>query len=455
MENFNQYHLNDQVLNAIDSIGFKKPTYIQELVLPFALKNKSLVAKGKTGSGKTHSYLIPLANKINPNSPLLQSIIITPTRELAIQTYRVIKTFFKNFKNVKIGLLTGGNDINKDNDKIANSPQILIGTPQRITKIGIDNGLLNFKYVDTLIIDEADMTLELGFLNDIDRIATLITENAQIMVFSATIPVGLKNFLRKYMKKPLIIEDDKSNNNINIQHILLPTRGKSVNQKLVEVLSVIEPYICLIFANTKKDVENTYRLLVDSGYDATIIHGDLQSRERKRNIKNSLDGRFRYIVASDIAARGIDIEGVSHVISLNLPANNLEFYTHRAGRCGRNNLNGTCICIYTNSDKESINKLESQGIVFKHKDLKDGIWKDLKPISYRTKRVKKTANELDLEIKQIVVNSKNKKVKPNYKKKVRQQIDKVKRKHKRQAIQKDIKKRIVARAIENSKNKGE
>lgn len=450
MENFKQYQLKDEVMQAIEKVHFQTPTMIQQLVLPHALKNKNLVGKGKTGSGKTHAYLIPLANKLKSDNPHLQAIILTPTRELAIQTHKVVKEFLQDFP-IKVTLLTGGQDIQKDNEKLSVAPQVLIGTPQRIQMLGIKQGLLNFKYVHTFIIDEADMTLELGFLNEVDQIAALIDKQAQIMVFSATIPVALKNFLRKYMQKPLVIEDEKKNQNENIQHILLPVRGKTVQQKLVEVLQQIDPYICMIFANTKKDVENVYKLLINLHYDVTMIHGDLQSRERKRNIKNSLEGRHRYIVASDIASRGIDIEGVSHVISLGLPTNNLEFYTHRSGRCGRNQLNGTCICIYTNSDKESILKLESQGIIFEHKDLKDGNWKDLKPIQYRKKREKKPTTELDLEIKKVVTRSKGKKVKPNYKKKVRLQIDKVKRKHKREVIQKDIRKRQIQRAIAQSK----
>ena len=181
MENFKQLNLKEKVLESIKNINFIKPTYIQTLVIPEALKNKSLIAKGKTGSGKTHSYLIPIANKIEENN-LLQVVVLTPTRELAMQTYQVAKEFFSLFK-LKITLLVGGQDINKDNDKLNSTPNIIIGTPQRIKSLGIDQGLINFKYVNTLIIDEADMTFELGFLNEVDKICSLIAKNAQIMVF--------------------------------------------------------------------------------------------------------------------------------------------------------------------------------------------------------------------------------------------------------------------------------
>lgn len=449
MENFKQLNLKEKVLESIKNINFIKPTYIQTLVIPEALKNKSLIAKGKTGSGKTHSYLIPIANKIEENN-LLQVVVLTPTRELAMQTYQVAKEFFSLFK-LKITLLVGGQDINKDNDKLNSTPNIIIGTPQKIKSLGIDQGLINFKYVNTLIIDEADMTFELGFLNEVDKICSLIAKNAQIMVFSATIPVSLRNFLRKYMKKPLMIEDDKNNDNQNIKHLLIPIRGRNIYELLIDILNNINPYVCLIFANTKEEVETTYKSLLNNDFDVSIIHGDLPSRERKRNIKNALEAKHKFIVASDIAARGIDIVGVSHVISLSLPKNNLEFYTHRAGRCGRNNLEGICICLYKTNDKESILKLEKQGIDFQHCDFKNGNFKELSPFSYRSKHQKNTLQEVDLQIKKVIAKNKNKKVKPNYKKKVKLEIEKIKRKHKREIIKKDIKKRQIARAIEKTK----
>ena len=454
MSLFEDYKLKPIVLESINSIGFKKPTIIQNLVIPVALENKNLIGKGKTGSGKTHSFLIPISNKIQTSKQTLQCVILVPTRELAIQINKCCKDFFALQKDIKITCLTGGVDANRDLSKLSTTPHILIGTPERIKKLVIDNGSLNLSTVETFVIDEADMTLEMGFLNEVDRIASLIKKDAQIMVFSATIPAGIKAFMRKYLKKPVLLEDEKSNVHANIEHVLYPCRGKDKKEVLHTILQNINPYVCLIFANTKKEVEEVYKYLVNLDYPVEMIHGDLKSRERKRNIKRSLEGEFKYIVASDIASRGIDIAGVSHVISIGLPKNNLEFYMHRAGRCGRNNLDGTCITIFNNSDKEAINRLIGQKVEFKTKEIKSGEWKEIKDFNARINRTKKVT-ELDLQIQKVVATNKNKKVKPNYKKKIRDQVDKLKRKHKREIIQKDIKKRQIARAIENSKKAGE
>lgn len=447
---FNQFNLNENVLHAIENIHFYEPTKIQSLVIPEALKGNDLACKGETGSGKTHAFLIPLANKIVKDEKTLQAIILVPTRELAIQIEQRCRTFFKDF-SIKIACLTGGKDRLRELEKMDQTPQILIGTPEKIQQLGIETGALNFSTIHTFIVDEADMTLEMGFLNQVDRIASLIEKNAQIMLFSATIPAGIRQFIRKYFKNPLIIEDKKSQMNEQIEHILYPLRGRDPKIVLKSILNQINPYICLIFLNTKEDVNRYYRYLSVEGIDCEVIHGDLQARERKRNIKRSLNGEFRFIVCSDIAARGIDIEGVSHVISIGFPKNNLNFYIHRAGRCGRNQFNGQCITLYNAEDKESILKLENEGIVFQVKEIKNGEWKELKEIDARSKRKNQNKKPVDEEIKKAIRMNKSKKVKPNHKKKVRLAVEEVKRKRRRQMIQDDIKKQIKKRAIERTK----
>ncbi len=436
MQTFEQYPLKKEVLQAIQDIHFSTATKIQTLVLPHALKNQNLIGKGKTGSGKTHAFLIPLANKISEDK-ILQSILLVPTRELAIQLYQHCLLFFKNF-NIKIVCLMGGQDSQKDIEKLSTTPQILIGTPERIQHIVIDNGLLNLSTVSTFIVDEADMTLEMGFINEVDRIASLINSQAQIMVFSATIPVGIRPFLKKYLKNPVFIEDESSTYNENIEHILYPSKERNIYDILDLILQNINPYICLIFANTKKEVELIYQELSKRNYPIEMIHGNLKSRERKKNIKKSLEGQFKYIVASDIASRGIDIPGVSHVISIGMPQlDHLDFYMHRAGRCGRNQLTGQCITIYSNKDKEAILKLTEQRIIFNTKEIKNNEWKTLKNLDARQKRVKKPT-QLDLEIKKVLHIKRSSKVKPNYKKKIRVQIDQLKRKKRQEMIKKDI-----------------
>lgn len=451
MGTFNEFNLNEKTLKAIEEIHFFETTTTQKLVLPHALNNENLACKGKTGSGKTHCFIIPIANKLNESMKKLQAIILVPTRELAIQTTQRCKEFFVHF-DIKISCLTGGVDTLREKNKIISTPQILIGTPEKINEIAVKEGLLNLQDVKTLVIDEADMTLEMGFLNEVDRVAFLC-KNAQIMVFSATIPAGIRQFIRKYFSSPLILQDDQTDYNYQIEHILYPLRGKEKEETLLEIVSNLNPYICLIFCNKKEEVESIYHFLINHSIDCGIIHGNLAARERKGNIKRALNGQYRFIVCSDIAARGIDIDGVSHVISLGFPKNNLEFYIHRAGRSGRLNMHGQCITIFDKDDKESIKKLEEQGIVFSVKEIKNGEWKELKNFDARNKRKnqKKTDDNLQKEINKVVRIKKSKTIKPNYKKKVKQAVEKVKRKHRREVIQKDIKKRIKERAIKRSK----
>ena len=445
------YNLNEKVIKAIDSIHFKHPTKTQEMVLPHALENKNLACKGKTGSGKTHCFIIPIAQKINEDSKTLQSLILVPTRELAVQIYQRCKDFFAEY-DIKIACLTGGVDTLREKNKILTTPQILIGTPEKICEIAVSSGLLNLSTVTTLVIDEADMTLEMGFLNELDKVASLC-KKAQFMIFSATIPAGIKQFIKKYFKTPLILEDDKVNYNDQIEHILYPLRNRNKFEILKNILNNINPYVCLIFCNRKEEVDEVYKELVNSGYECGIIHGDLAARERKGNIKRALDGKYRFIVCSDIAARGIDIEGVSHVISIGLPRNNLEFYTHRAGRAGRMNMTGQCITLFNKEDNEAIISLEKQGVIFVTKEIKNGEWKELKEFDSRKKRKGKQtlSDPLQQEINKTVRINKSKKVKPNHKKKLKEQVEKVKRKHRREMISNDIKKRIKERAIKRTK----
>lgn len=451
MENFQEFNLKEKTLKALNKINFKGPTKTQALVLPMALKGENLACKAKTGSGKTHSFIIPIAEKIIENNKTTQAIILVPTRELAIQINQRFQEFFKEYQ-LKITCLTGGIDTLKEKLKMSSAPQILIGTPEKIVQLAIENGLVNLANVKTLVLDEADMTLEMGFLNEVDRIASLC-KKAQIMLFSATIPAGIKQFIRKYFKVPLILSDDSSNNNGQIEHILYPLRGQSKKEVLLKIINNINPYVCLIFANKKEEVNEIYEFLQNEGINCGIIHGDLAARERKGNIKRALDGQYKFIVCSDIASRGIDIEGVSHVISLGFPKNNLEFYIHRAGRAGRLNSTGISIALFDKSDNEAISKLESLGVKFVVKEVKKQEWVELKEFAAREKRKNqnKVASALQQEISKTVRMNKSKKVKPNHKKKLKEKVNKVKQKHHREVIQNDIKKRIKERAIKKSK----
>lgn len=452
MTTFKNYNFKEYIFNALEDMKFKNPTDIQELVIPLALQGKDVIGKSPTGSGKTHAYLLPILNKIDTNIDKVQAVILTPTRELATQIYENLIKFQKFNSKLKLRLITGGLDRVRMIEKVNNTPHIVIGTPGRIKDIGLDKAEFNIMNTDVLVLDEADMIMESGFMEDVSILAAKMRDDLQMLVFSATIPIYLKNFLDKYMDNPKLLEI-KAINPCTITHIAYPTRHHNRNEVLLNLINGINPYLCLIFASKKDTVNNVYNYLLENGLKVGVIHGDLDAKVRRQMMRRIKDNDFVYIVCSDIAARGIDIEGVSHVINYDLPKE-LEFFYHRAGRTGRNGNDGICYTLYEKEELPIIHKLMKGNIEFLHQEYKNKTWNNLKPLVVEQK--KKENTELDKKIKSIVVKSKNKPVKPGYKKKVKSEIEKVKAKHRREVIKKDIKKRIKERAIERTKReKGE
>ena len=452
MTTFKNYQFKDFIFDTLDKMNFKNPTPIQELVIPLALQGKDVIGKSPTGSGKTHAYLLPILNKINTSIDKVQAVILTPTIELATQIYENLVMFQKYDQKLKLRLITGGLDRARMIEKVNNTPHIVIGTPGRIKDIGLDKAEFNLMSTDILVLDEADMIMETGFMDDVSLLAAKMKDDLQMLVFSATIPNHLKVFLDKYMHNPKLVELSNINPG-TITHVAYPTRHHNRKDVLLNVISGINPYLCLIFASKKDSVNEIYNYLLNNGHKVGIIHGDLDNKVRRQMMRRIKDNEFVYIVCSDIAARGIDIEGVSHVINYDLPKE-LEFFYHRAGRTGRNGNDGVCYTFYDKEDLPIIMKLMKGNINFLHQEYKNNEWVDLKSLTPENK--KKEPTELDLKIKTIVNKSKKQPVKPGYKKKAKEEIEKVKAKHRREIIKKDIKKRIKERAIERTKReKGE
>ena len=452
MTTFKNYKFKDFIFDTLDKMNFKNPTPIQELVIPLALQGKDVIGKSPTGSGKTHAYLLPILNKIDTSIDRVQAVILTPTRELATQIYENLVKFQAYDQKLKLRLITGGLDRARMIEKVNNTPHIVIGTPGRIKDIGLDKAEFNLMSTDILVLDEADMIMETGFMDDVSLLAAKMKDDLQMLVFSATIPTHLKVFLDRYMHNPKLVELSNINPG-TITHVAYPTRHHDRKEVLLNMLEGLNPYLCLIFASKKDTVNDVYNYLLENGMKVGVIHGDLDAKVRRQMMRRIKDNEFVYIVCSDIAARGIDIEGVTHVINFDLPKE-LEFFYHRAGRTGRNGNDGICYTFYDKEELPIIHKLMKGNIEFIHQEYKNGSWIDLKPLEVETKNP--TNTELDKQIKTIVVKSKNKPVKPGYKKKVKQEIEKVKAKHRREVIKKDIKKRIKERAIERTKReKGE
>lgn len=420
---FAAFQLQDYLLTAIADKGFKQPTEVQERLIPVIQAGRSVVGQSQTGTGKTHTFLLPIFNQLDSEQQNVQAVITAPSRELATQIYQAAKQL-ADFSGEEISIMNfvGGTDKLRQVERLATKqPHIVIGTPGRILDL-VTSGDLLIHTTQVMVVDEADMTLDLGFLADVDQIAGRMPDNLQMLVFSATIPEKLRPFLRKYMNNPLIEEiKPKTVISETIDNWLISTKGKDVNQIIYQLLTIGHPYLAIVFANTKQRVDEISQYLKNQGLSVATIHGDILPRERKRVMKQIQNLDFQYVVATDLAARGIDIEGVSHVINAEIP-DDLEFFIHRVGRTGRNQLPGTAITLYEPSDERKINEIEALGITFKPKEIKNDEVVDSYDRNRRQKREKKR-DELDTTLIGLV-KKKKKKIKPGYKKQIQREIEK-------------------------------
>ncbi|MEA5017514.1 MAG: DEAD/DEAH box helicase [Erysipelotrichaceae bacterium] len=435
------YGFNDITNKFLALNNFIELTEVQKKVIPIVLKGYDLIAISATGTGKTHAFLIPLMEMININENCVQAVITAPTRELAMQIYQNSLIMKKALPALNIKLISGGTNRQKVSDKLKVQPHIVIGTPGRIKDLFLQEETLLVNTAKIMVIDEGDMTLEYGFMDDIDAIAGKMGKKLQMLVFSATIPQGLKPFLKKYMFQPKTIKVDESLKfSPKIDHILIPCKHKAYHHALLEILPGFQPYVCLIFANKREEAALTADYLRDHNYRVLELHGDLTSRKRKQALASLNAGDYQYIVATDIASRGLDVDAVSHVVSLGFPTD-LNFYIHRSGRTGRSGREGICYALYQPKDERSIRLLKEKGIKFKHQVYRNENWQTLKPFDHQ--RIKKPT-ELDREIAKIV--TKKETVKPGYKKRRAAEIAKLKQKKKREMIKKSISEQKKERA---------
>ncbi len=454
MKRFEDFNLKENTLKLIEMNGFKEPTPIQEQVIPGVLKNKDLIGLSQTGTGKTHAYLIPVMEMLDPASDDTFAVITAPTRELAVQIYEKAAEMSEINPDIRVRLYVGGKDRARDIKQLQNSqPHIAVGTPGRIKDLFLEEGALRIDKAKMLIVDEADMTLEYGFLDDIDAFAGRMGDDLQMLAFSATMPDQLKPFLKKYMHHPLTVRVESGERfSPEITHILVPCYHHTYAETIQSILPGFQPYVCLIFANTREQASEIAEYLRGRNLSVTEIHGNLESRQRRKAMKELQSGRSIFVVATDLAARGIDIDMVTHVISCGFP-NELEYYIHRAGRTGRAGTKGTCFALYHEEDDAAIRSLMKQGIRFEHRRCRAGKWQTLRP--YGTKR-KKPDDEMKVEIAKMMT-KKNTKVKPGYKKKRAKAIEELHRKKKRDYIRAKIReeKKAMYKERQREKNRGE
>lgn len=443
MHSFSSFALSEKTVQALKELGYLNPSPVQLRVIPAALQGESLVCQSETGSGKTHAYLIPIVETLKQGASGPQSVIICPSRELSRQVYEFARELLAFFPGFKARLFTSEADKSDNAEGSEVPPDIVIGTPGRLFDLLGKEHLYQLKDVKTVVLDEADMLLELGYFEMIDQLTALFPEKRQTMVFSATIEGPLVPHIEKAIGARFSYFGESVKTASRVRHHFLDMRHVGKNEALRRFLELKRPYLCLVFASTKEGVRSCYEYLRANGVKCLLFSGELTDRERKRALKQLRTGEFPVIVCSDLLARGIDLPDVTDVVSLDLPSD-LSYYYHRAGRSGRFGKEGDSYVFYDKGDSARAEELFAKGLQADFLALrKDGIWED--PVGFAPKRKLSGAKKPlpDDERREILIakaKTRPGKVKPGYKRKRKLAIEKVKGKYRRKAISKAISK---------------
>lgn len=339
--NFKDYQLSSVVLKAIDMLNFKSPTKVQEQVIPAILEKKNLIVKSQTGSGKTAAFAIPICELVDWDENKPQALVITPTRELAMQVKEDIFNIGR-FKRLKVSAIYGKSPFNNQVKELKQKTHVVVGTPGRLFD-HLERGTLDLLKIRYLVIDEADEMLNMGFIEQVESIITRLPKEHVTILLSATMPNDIEMLCEKYMGEPLRIEIEDQNSATDRIH----QERYSVNQRdkiqLLSDLTIVEnPDSCIIFCNTQQTVNDVYRELKKLEYTCGKLHGGMEQSDRTSVMTDFKKGYFRYLVATDVAARGIDVDNIALVINYDMPKDG-ESYVHRIGRTGRINKKGKSI----------------------------------------------------------------------------------------------------------------
>ena len=354
---FKDYKLSDEILKSLEMLNFKSPTEVQSKVIPVALENRDILVKSQTGSGKTATFGIPLCEMVDWDENKPQALVLAPTRELAIQVKDDIFNMGR-FKRIKSCALYGKSSFVAQEKELKQKTHIVVGTPGR-TIDHIKEGTFVTDNIKYLVIDEADEMLSLGFISQIEEIISYLPENRVTMLFSATLPEDIDDLSKKYLKNPTKIEIEAKTLTVDrIEQIAYKVEENAKLNLLKDVTVVENADSCVIFANTQKKVEMIYNELTALNYPCDKIHGGMEQDDRIKVMSNFRKGYFRYLIATDVAARGIDIDDITHVINFDIPVLR-ENYVHRIGRTGRAGKEGRAITFVTKADDRRVAEINS------------------------------------------------------------------------------------------------
>lgn len=354
---FEELPLSEKVKKSLKENGYIEATEIQTKAIPVILEGRDVIGLSQTGTGKTASYGLPMIEKINPQSRKTQSIILCPTRELAVQVADELRKFLKYEENVKCLAIYGGQSIERQIMGLKKGVQIIIGTPGRVMD-HMRRKTIKLDEVKMVILDEADEMLNMGFEEDIETILKDIPEERQTLLFSATMNKKIMGITKKYLKEPKNIKIKAEELTVqNIKQVSIELKSKMKDETVVRLIEVVEPTKAIVFCNTKKKVDDLIEILKTKGYKAESLHGDIKQTQRDRIMKKMKAGQIQILVATDVAARGIDIKDLDLVINYDIPQEQ-EYYVHRIGRTGRNGSKGVAYTFYTGKEKFKLREIE-------------------------------------------------------------------------------------------------
>jgi len=428
---FASYNIDNKLVNILHENGYDEPSKIQQLALKDCLKNKSAFVKAPTGSGKTLCYLIPILNDLDI-SKLTQAIIIVPTTLLVDQLYYTFKKF-SSYKDFKIDVIKDGTSKNISSYK----GHIIIATPSQFL---FNYSKINLKDIKRLVIDEVDMIIFDGFQKQLEEILSLKI-NCSKFCFSASVDQHLNAFVKKYISVDKIIKDDEENiTSKNVSHYFVDIKNRNKFDALKLFLKHLNPYKALIFTSSKQDLSELDKYLTENQISHLSVSGSTSKREQTRSIKEFINNQSNILIGTDLISRGFDVNDISDVISLDLPKT-LTYYYHRAGRTGRFDKKGNSYVFYNESNLNDARKLNSKNLNFKFMVLKEDQIKLERNLADFDKKKNINNKFLEAEIKKNIYKLRTKKVKPNYKKKIRNAIKRTKQKHKEDVIKANISKR--------------
>jgi ATP-dependent RNA helicase DeaD len=354
---FTSLELSEALLKALTDMKFETPSPVQAQTIPFLLEGRDIIAQAQTGTGKTAAFALPILQKINPASATTQALILAPTRELAIQVAEQFKNLSKYIKGITVSIICGGRHYGEQLQQLKGGAQVVVGTPGRILD-HIDRGTLKLGSLSTFILDEADEMLRMGFIEDVETILSKLPDAKQMALFSATMPPRIRNIATNYLNEPISVEIRSETTTVkNIEQRFLFASPPQKPDALLRILAVEDYQGVIVFVRTKSSTEEVATLLQQQQYRAMAIHGDVTQNIRERVIAQFREGVIDILVATDVAARGLDVDRVTHVINYDMP-HDCETYVHRIGRTGRAGRSGVTVLFTTPREARILNTIE-------------------------------------------------------------------------------------------------